>query len=652
MLLKLRDKVTGGKVAVVIVVLLAIPFAFFGIGNYFSATADTNVARIQLPGKWYSVGPIGRETRDISEQAYRSRLDQARIQMRQVMGEDYDGSMFDDPQVRRQLLDQMIEEELLVIAAQRDGLVVSDAQVAAEIRSIPAFQVDGQFDPDRYRMVLGTQSPPLSPSQFDARLRSEMTRQLLPSEIGETAFATDAEVDALLRLRDQRRDFSYLAIQAPDVEDAALDAQEVEAWFERNQERYRTEETVAIEYLEVRGSEIEVPTTIAEESLRQRYEEQRARYVTEEQRLASHILLAVDPSVDESGWDAARKRAEALKAEIEGGADFASVAREHSDDSGSAEEGGDLDWIERGVFGEEFDEGLFAATQGEVAGPIRTIDGYHLVLVRDIREGGSVPFEDVRDELEAEVLSGERERLFSDRAGRLMDVVYRDGTSLAPAAEELGLEIQRTGHFGRGGGEGIAAHPEVLRTAFASQMLAGNDVSGAIEIAPDHVVVIQVAEHRPSEPRPLAEVREDVEQTIRAERAAAAAQEAADALLAAARDGATLEELAGQAGSEAQRREGVARSGAGVDRAIVETVFSMPRPIDGERSLMLARMGQRNFALVELHGVSDGDAGMVDPAERAQLRAQLGRARADIEARAFVDALRQQYPVQVVESRL
>ncbi|TXK65898.1 SurA N-terminal domain-containing protein [Alkalisalibacterium limincola] len=652
MLLKLRDKVTGGKVAVVIVVLLAIPFAFFGIGNYFSATVDTNVARIQLPGKWYSVGPIGRETREISEQAYRSRLDQARIQMRQVMGEEYDGSMFEDPAVRRQLLDQMIEEELLVIAAQRDGLVISDAQVAAEIRAIPAFQVEGQFDPDRYRQVLSTQQPPLSPGQFDARLRAEMMRQLIPSEIGETAFATDAEVDVLLRLRDQRRDFSYLAIQAPELEVAELEASEVESWFERNQDRYRTDETVAIEYLEVRGSELTVPTTISEDTLRQRFEEQRMRYGTEEQRLTSHILLAVDPSADDAEWQAARERADALKAELEAGAEFEAVASEHSDDSGSADTGGDLGWIERGTFGSEFDEGLFAASEGEVAGPIRTIDGYHLVLVREIREGESVAFEDVRDEIEAEVLSGERERMFSDRAGRLMDLVYRDGTSLAPAADEMGLEIQRTGHFGRDGGDGITSHPEVLRNAFASQMLAGDEVSGAIEIAPDHMVVIQVAEHRPSEPRPLAEVREEVEQTIRAERAAAAAQEAADALLAAARDGAALEDLAGQAGNEAQRREDVARTGAGIDRTIVETVFSMPRPQEGERSLTLARLGQRDFALVELHAVSRGDDLVIDPAERAQLRMQLGRARADIEARAFVDALRQQYPVEVVESRL
>lgn len=652
MLLKLRDKVTGGKVAVVIVVLLAIPFAFFGIGNYFSATADTNVARIELPGKWYSVGPIGRETREISEQAYRSRLDQARIQMRQVMGEEYDGSMFEDPAVRRQLLDQMIEEELLVIAAQRDGLVVSDAQVAAAIRAIPGFQVDGQFDVDQYRLILASQNPPLTPSQFDARIRSDITRQLLPSEIGETAFATDAEVEALLRLRDQRRDFSYLPIEAPDAAVDALKAQDVEAWFEANQERYRTEETVAIEYLEIRGSELTVPTTIDEETLRQRYEEQRVRYVTEEQRLVSHILLAVDPSADESEWEAARERAEALKAEIEAGAEFSEVAGEHSDDSGSADAGGDLDWVERGVFGEAFDEGLFAAPQGEVSGPVRTIDGYHLLLVREIREGGSVPFEDVRDEIEAEVLSGERERMFSDRAGRLMDVVYRDSTTLAPAAEALDLEVQRTGHFGRAGGEGIAANPEVLRTAFAAQMLAGNEVSGAIEIAPDHVVVIQVAEHRPSEPMPLEEVREDVERTIRAERAAAGAREAAEAVLAQARDGAALDQLAEQAGAEAQRREGVARNGAGVDRSIVETVFSMPRPLDGDRSLELAQLGPRSFALVELHGVSEGDATTVDSAERAQLRAQLGRARADIEARAFVDALRQQYPVEVIESRL
>ncbi|MGY6517253.1 MAG: SurA N-terminal domain-containing protein [Lysobacteraceae bacterium] len=651
MLLKLRDKVTGGKLAIVILILLAIPFAFFGIGNYFSVSGDSHVARIQLPGKWYSIGPIGRDVRDISEDMFRARVDQLRVQMRESLGDQYDGTMFDDPEVRRQILDQLIDEELMAIAAERDGLKVSNLQVASEIQAIPAFQVDGRFDPDQYRLVLASGSPPRTPSQFDALVRSELQRRMIFTQVGETAFATSADVEGFIRLRDQSRDVSYLAVPAPELDADAIDEAALADWFQDNQSRWMTEERVAIEYVEVRGSDIE-PAAIDEQALRDLYEQQRGRFETAEQRLVSHILLTVDPGAGESSWSAVQARAQALREALDGDEAFEDLAREHSEDPGSSDAGGDLGWVEPGVFGDAFDAAVFQAAPGEVGEPVRTSDGWHLVLVREVREGESQAFEEVRDELEAELLATERQRAFSELAGSLMDEVYNDASSLTAAAEPVGLTVRSTGPFARSGGEGVAARREVISAAFSPALVDGGRISGAIELADDHIVVLQVVDRQRPEPIALDEVREEAESAYRTERETALAREAAEALLARAREGASLQELGEETGTQATRREDLDRFGIGVDRTIVEEAFGMARPDGDTRSLGLARMGQRNYALIELHGVTDGDPAAVPETEREQLLGQLGQARSDLESRAYLRALRSQYPVQIVESRL
>lgn len=647
MLQKLREKTTSGWLAFVIVGLLIIPFAFFGVNNYFSAQVATWVAKIEIPAPWWQ---FGKDTREISQDEFRSRFEQYRQRMRQTLGDAYDPRQFDDITVKRQVLDALIEEQLLLIAAERDGVVVPDAVVAREIMNIPAFQVDGRFDQTQYRLLL--QSQGMTISGFERQLREDLVRQLLPNQIARSAFVSDADLDAFIRLRDQRRDIDYLALPVPrDVDEAVTDEQ-VQAWYADRMDRYRSPERVWLEYVEIDAADIAVPTTLDERTLRDRYEEQRARFVEPEQRLASHILIQVPANADAATEQRARDRAADLARQAREGADFAELAREHSDDIGSRNDGGDIGWIEQGLLDADFERALYALEIGGVSEPVRTSDGWHVILLRDVREGEVQEFAEVRDTLERELLESERERAFSELSGRLLDQTYRDPTSLASAAEALGLELKRTEPFSRDGGTGIAANPAVIEAAFSRDVLEERNISGPIELGPNRIVVVRVAEHEPSEPLPLAEVRDRIEDEIRAERRAEAARKQAETLLARARAGEELAVLAAEVGAKVQQARDVDRVTGGLDRAIMDEAFRLPRPAEGQVSVGSVALGGDSHVLLAVSAVRDGDPTALDATFRSALKQQLARAQSAIEVQAYIDALRRQFPVAVAEERL
>src|SRR5690606_25567928 len=290
-----------------------------------------------------------------------------------------------------------------------------------------------------------------------------------------------------------------------ELDDAAL-----EAYYQANRERFMSPERVAIEYVQLSPAVIEVPVEVDEETLRLRYEEQRNRFVEPEARLASHILVSVPPNADADAVQAAREQAAAIAAEARAeAADFAAIAREKSDDLGSKAGGGDLGWIEKGLLDPAFEDALFALEPGAVSDPVKSDEGWHVIQLREVRAEQGQSFEDARATLQEEYLESERERRYSDVAGRLVDLVYRDPTTLAGAAQELGLEVQTLGPFSRAEAEGIAARPEVLRAAFSEEVLSGN-ASDPIELDDGSMVMIRVTRHEPATPRPLDEVKDDV----------------------------------------------------------------------------------------------------------------------------------------------
>lgn len=651
MLQTLREK-TSGWIAIAILGMLIVPFAFFGVNNYFSNRVDTWIARITTKPGWFGTG-IGAKTIDITPDDFHTRFEQYRRQVRSQLGAKYDSDTFDTPTTRRQVLDQMLQGDLLNLAAEQDGLVVPDREIQNLIMAAPEFQTAGKFDPTQYQMLLSQLQPPMTPRQYEAAKRQELLGGMLPNEIFASGLASDAEMDAYLRLSAQKRDVRWLEVVAPADSAAAPSDAEVTAWYNGHTAQYRSPEQVALEYLELDGTSMTVPTSVDEATLRQRYDDQKKRFIEPEQRQASHILIKLPANSNASAEKAAQAKAAALAAQARArGADFAALARANSDDIGSKALGGDLDWISPGVTLKPFETALYALKPGQISDPVRTTEGWHVIQLRDVRPGKQIPFEQVRADLERESLEGERERVFSDRSGKLVDLTLKDPTTLAPAARELGLTVQKTMPFPRGGGTGIAADPKVLRAAFAPAQLDEGDSSDPIEIGPNHIVVIRVAEHQLAKPMPLAMVRERVIADIQADRRATAIKAAADGLLARANKGDTLEAIAASSGSQVQVATAVDRTASAPAASIVSTAFHLPRPQNAQAHAGLAKLASDRYALVEVSRVEDGDLRGMDPATRGSLRKQYGQMRAAVEARAYVDALRKRFQVEVAVDRL
>lgn len=638
MLQTIRDR-TSGWIATVIVGLLIIPFAFFGVNNYFSDQAQLWVAK---------VGDV-----EITQDAYRQRFEEYRQQTRQMLGENFDPAQLETPEAKRRVLDALVEESLLRQAARDLGMAVSPRQLQDEIMKIDAFKQDGQFSPQQYRVLLAAQG--MTPVSFEQRIRDELEVRALPQALGRSTFATASELDGYFRLRDQKRDIRYVELAAPDDE-AVGEASEDDlvAFHEKNADRYRTEEKVSIEYLLVDPAQVEVPTTVDEDSLRERYEEQKARYTDIEQRLASHILLKVAEDAPAEAQMAVQAKASALAEQARAaGADFAALARESSDDVGSKASGGDLGWIESGLTDPAFESALFAMQEGQVSDPVKTSEGWHVIQLREVRPGDIKSFEAVRDEVEAEYLSSERERAISERAGRLVDITYRDPTTLATAAKELELEIFQAGPFGRFGGEDpISSNPEVIKAAFEARAIREQTVSDPIDLGEGRTMVLRVVNHQPSLPMALDDVRDQVVSDWRRDRRRELADQRAAALMDAWKAGTTLESIAGDAGVEVQSSAALARGAAGVDTLLVQEAFSLPSPTEAAPQRAVVSLPGERRALLEVTGVTAGDPASVPSLERQAVADQLAQAHAAAEVRELIDLLKQRYVVTLSEQRL
>ena len=655
MLQTLRDK-TSGWIATVILGLLIIPFAFFGMESYLTQKVDTYAARITQPPSWWPSAPQAWpvsylwKTHDIDAQDYRQRLETMRMRLRDEQGDAFDSKAFESVENKRQILDDMIDEQLMRLAAESDGIVISDAEIRQEIQQIPDFQVDGKFDADRYQLLLASQNPPQTPRTFEQTVRDNLQYGLIPSRLARSGFVTDMELDRLMRLLGERRDVSFVVMPPTAVDTAPVTPAQIQAWYEANAREYRSPETVRLEYVEVDAATLPVPV-VDEAALRKLYDEQAAKYSTAEQRSVSHILVQVAADASDADKQAAEARAKKLADQARvAGADFAALARANSDDTGSKAAGGSLGWLTKGGMPGAFDDAAFAMAAGEVRGPVKTDFGWHVIKVDELRGGSRQSFDAVRAQLEQELVEGGRERAFNDFSGRLVDAIYKNPNSLEPAARSLGLAVQTTPAFSRSGGPGIAGDAKVLRAAFSEILLRDGTASDPIELSPTRTVLIRVIEHKPEAALPLSQVGNAVVMAIRADRQRKAAEAAADALVKAAK--ASGLPAAATAATLAMGEANDVRRGSAVPSPeVVEAFFRVPRPQDN-----LIPVGKTEasgqFIVFAIRAVRDGDIGQVTAEERDQLRQQLSQASGFQAQKAFVRAARGKYQIKVAEDRL
>ncbi|MEO6227211.1 MAG: SurA N-terminal domain-containing protein [Thermomonas sp.] len=655
MLQKLRDK-TSGWIATVILGLLIVPFAFFGMESYMSQRVETFAAHIAQPPAWWQSAPQAWpvsylwRTHDIDNAEFRQRFEQARVRARDEQGDKFDAKAFESVDNKRKVLDDMIDEQVMRMSAERDGIVVSDGEVRKAIQALPDFQVDGKFDADRYQLLLASQSPPQTPRDFETRIRDNLQYALIPSQLAQSAFVTNAEVDRVLRLLGEQRDVSFVMLPPAAADVAPVTPAQVQEWYKSHAASYRQPETVRLEYVEVDGATLPAPV-VDEAVLRKRYEDDATKFSAAEQRQVSHILVQVAANASDADKKAAEARANTLAVAVRApGADFAALAKANSDDAGSKDKGGDLGLMTKGSLPGPFEDAAFAMKSGEVRGPVKSDFGWHIIKVGEIRAGTQRPFEEVRAQLATELQESERERAYNELSGKLVDQVYKNPSSLEPAAKVMGLQVLTTPTFTRAGGQGLMANQKVVRAAFSDNLIEDGTASDPIELGPNHSVMIRVIEHAPERPRPLAEVSEAVIASIRLDRQRKASEAAADALVKAAKAN-TLAKAAGTATLAMSEMNALQRSSAIPSRAAVEAFFAAPRSRDNLIPVDKVAIGGQ-YIVYAIRAVRDGDQAKVSAQERDQLRGQLTNIAGMDAQKAYVRASRAKYKVKVVESNL
>lgn len=653
MLQKLRDK-SSGWIATTIIVLLMVPFLFVIDSSYLGGVGANNVARVQAPPSWWksapSFWPVSMMWRsaEITSDDFRTRFEQVRMSAREQQGDAFDPRQFESLENKRLVLEQLIDEQVVRLAADEAGIVIGDAAVAQYIQQIPAFQRDGKFDADQYRLALSQGGVARSPAAFDALVRDSLKQAVIPTALARSGFVTAGEAERLFKLLGQTRDVQLAVVDPVAADVAAVTDAQITQWYADHGDDFRQPEQVSVEYVELLASQLPPPVAADEAALRARYEAEKVRFVAPEQRRAAHILI-------EAGSDkaAARGKAQALAEQARAGADFAQLARENSADPGSKDSGGELGWVERGVMVGAFEDALFAMKTGEIAGPVETDFGFHVLKLEETKGGEGKPFEEVREQLAAEQLRADAEGAFNALSTKLVDEVYRNPTALAPAAAAAGLELKTAGPYSRDDAVGILAHPQLLRLAFSEVLIADGTVSEPVEISPGHTVMLRVSAHQAEAAQPLEQVRDKVAAAVAADVADKAMLAKVDALLASVADGkTTLADAAGKAGLSVQALDKLPR-GVPVPGAKANAeIFRAQAPAEGKPTYGKLKLDDGRHALFALTAVTAGDVAQVPEQQRQMLTEQLSQIDGNNAAEAFVRGMREHFKVQVSEDQL
>ncbi len=586
MLQNIRDN-SQGWIAKTIIGVIVVLLALTGFDAIFNTVGNDNSAA-EVNG----------------EKISRYDLDQAvnmqRRQLAQQLGGDFDASLLDDKLLRDAALSSLIERTLLLQGAQQNGFDFSTQALDQLILQTPEFQVDGVFNAARFDQVI--QQMGYSRLQFRDLLKQEMLIGQLRAGISGTGFVTEQQVDNFARLEMQTRDFSSLVVSADSSAVTPTD-DEVRKFYKENAERFRSPEQVVLEYVELNKEAFFDQVEVSDEALQELYQKQIANL--SEQRRAAHILI-------EGNDPKAKSTLEGISKRLQAGEDFAALAKEFSQDPGSASEGGDLGFAGRDVYDPAFEEALYALQEGQVSEPVQTEFGWHLIKLLGVQSPEIPSFDSMKPELVRELKAQQVEQRFVEASKQLEDSAF-EASDLAQPAQELGLTVQTTPAFPREGGEGIAANRQVIQAAFSDEVLVDGANSSVIELDPNTTVVVRVKQHLEAKALELDQVRDTIVQQLQRSKAAENARLEGDELLTKLRDGQVVER-------QWQVVEAATRNQEGVQPAVLQAVFRMPKPTAKDQPTYAGMsLANGDFVVLRLNGVNEPEQALSD-AERDNYR--------------------------------
>lgn len=609
MMERIREGVNSLAVKIILGIII-LSFVFAGVvgnlggsGNSAASVGDVDISRGEF------------------EQAYQNE----RNRMQAQLGE-YFSAMLGDPayvaSFRQSVLDRMVNDVLIEQHAKKLGLRISDDQIRQMMLEMPEFQTNGQFDQDIYQATLRRAG--FSPDAFAEYLRRNLVRDQLLAAVQGSEFSLSSEVELQAALLGQTRDIRKVVLSLEEFAgNVELSDEEIADYYQQNAQRFTRPEQLKVSYLELSAMALRDSGSVSEQDVEEYYQQNIERYSSEEQREISHILVSE------------REAAEEVLASLTAGADFAQLAEEKSEDFGSADQGGSLGWIERGVMDPAFEDAAFAlAEQGEITEIVESAFGFHIIKLTGIEAPTAKPLAEVAQDIEQELLDQAAVDEFYAKQNDLERVAFEFPDSLDDAAEAIGGEVVTTDFISQVDAPEVLMAPAVMQALLSADVKEDGLNSEVIEVAPEHVIVVRVEEMREEVVLPLEEVEADVVAQLSQVKGEQAASEVAQTLLEALRSGdeAVLEAQ----GFEFGETETIDRRSP-----LAETVFAMVKPVEGERTFTRATEMNGDIAIVELNDINTE----IDPQFNDQIGFQLEQSNAQQDMQGLIEILRQEISV-------
>lgn len=512
---------THQRLMQIFLAIIIVPsFAFVGIGSYKSFGDDANTIA-KIDGK-----PL---TQQEFDNAVRNQLDN----YRQRLGAQFDQKMFDTPEFKQNLLDQLIAERAIAAEVVRSHLTVSDALLQRVIKE--QFGGEGAFDMERYKSILAAQG--MTPTMYDQRLRRDLTLQQLGNAIQATGFAPRAVAKTLSDIGAQEREVQELLLPVADfVPQVKVTDEMVKAFYDKNAKFFEVPEQAKIEYVVFNSDSVLSQISVTDADVAAYYNANQAGFSTPESRRAAHVLVAVKKGASAAEVAAAKAKAEAIVAELrKAPADFAKVAKAKSDDAVSAEQGGDLDIVTKGALPAPVEAAVLKLKQGEISDAVQSEFGFHVLTVTALKPAVVKPLDEVKTEVAAVLKKQKAAKKYSEMAETFSNTVYEQADSLKPVADKLGLKIETATNVSRTPGPVAAPYnnAKFLTALFSNESISSKRNTEAVETAPSTLVAGRIVEFKPASKRPLAEVDAAIRQRVTMEEAAKlAAKTGADKLAA------------------------------------------------------------------------------------------------------------------------
>ena len=588
---------TQSTAAKVIIGLIVLSFAAFGLETLLPSGAGTSVAEVN-----------GEE---ITPFALQEAITQQKRQLISILGEDIDPALLDDERLRPRALDSLVQRALLLQKTAALQLVASGAQVSQSITSIEAFQFDGEFSPDAYKSVLANAGYTLE--RFRRAQADDIVLAQLQSAISESEFVTATELTAAANVMAEERDVRFLVV--PDnslLKDDALSDDALRAFYADNESLFFTQEQLIVDYIELKPADFEV--VVDDALVREQYEAVKDEYQVSEQTRVSHILLMQDGEETDQAF---ANRLSTVTTQLNDGIDFADVAAALSDDLGSAALGGELGFTDGATFPEAMEEAIAELMlPGDISAPVETDAGTHIIRLEERIDSNSVSYETVKDELRASIEAAEAERALLVAVEELRDAAF-NAADLSGPADALGVSVLRSDAFTVAAGQGVFSDARLRAAAFAEDVKIDGNNSDVLELAERRFVVVRVHEMRPPQTAPFREVETEVIELLRSQLQTAALSMIQTTAQNALKSGETLEEVAQTLDLEWRVELAATRLVSQLPRSVLDAAFNMTA---GETSeLRTVSIPGEGYAVVQLARVAPGSVDALSIGERDQL---------------------------------